>query len=76
MRAKAPAQAIPLRAKLDNLLDHHGAIAVLWSLARALLIRRRRRARLSDINDLSPHLRRDIGLHDPPPRPHHWDHFV
>lgn len=62
MIAKAPAQAIPLRPKMEILLARHGTIPVIWALARALLHPRRRRARPPDLAELSPHLRRDIGL--------------
>lgn len=68
MIAKAPARTILLRPKIETLLAHHGTLPVLWALARALLNPRRRRPRPPDPYELSPHLRRDIGL--PPEEPY------
>lgn len=76
MIANAPAQAISLRPKMENLLARHGTMPVIWALIHALLPPRRRRARPPDLSVLSPHLRRDIGMPDPPRAPRYWDHFI
>ena len=64
LHARAPA----LRPGIDTLIEHFGAMPVLWATLRAMLRPRRRRPRPPDPYLLSPHMRRDIGL---PPLPPH-----
>jgi uncharacterized protein YjiS (DUF1127 family) len=53
---------------LAGLLDRHGTRAMLAALLRTILRHRRDQLRTRRaIRDLSPHLRRDIGLAEPDP---------
>lgn len=73
MIAKATLRRSMLRPRMKVMLAQYGVMPVLWALARALLAPRRRRPRPPDLHELSPHLRRDIGL--PPEAPHVPQYF-
>ncbi len=58
----------PLDPVLAGLIDRHGTRAMLAALLRTILRHRRDRSRTRySTRDLSPHLRRDIGLAEPFP---------
>lgn len=62
MIAQLPARVVTPRSSVERLINHYGAMPVLWATIRALLAPRRRQPRPPDIAYLGPHLRRDIGL--------------
>lgn len=57
---------------LSRLVDEHGVLNILGALLKALL-RRDRRAGPPFVEDLSGHLRRDIGLLPRAESARHWD---
>ena len=69
---------VPPRAALERLIARHGARAVLFGMIAALIRpRRKRRENVLQPNQISPHLRRDIGLlpHIPAEPPRYWNHY-
>lgn len=62
MNAQIPMRVVTPRSSVERLINHYGAMPVLWATIRALLAPRRRQPRPPDISELSPHLRRDVGL--------------
>lgn len=67
MIARLPMRAVSARPTMDRLIDRYGAMPVIWALIRSLLMPRRRQPRPPDIDYLSAHMRRDLGL---PPQDH------
>lgn len=70
MIAQLPARVVTPRHSVERLMNHYGAMPVLWATIRALLAPRRRQPRPPDVAHLSPYMQRDIGLpahrYDPP----------
>lgn len=62
MIAQLPARVVTPRSSVERLINHYGAMPVLWATIRVLLTPRKRQPRPPDSAYLSPHLRRDIGL--------------
>ncbi len=80
MIARLPMGAVPPRAALERLIARHGARAVLMGMVMALLRPDRKRGmrhRMLPTEQISPHLRRDIGLlpHIPAEPPRYWNHY-
>ena len=61
----------PPTAVIERLLAEHGALRVLGALLRVLVCRDRHRAH--NLDDLSGHVRRDIGLPAEPSSRKYWE---
>lgn len=61
-----------LRAPMEDMIRTYGLLPVVTALIRALFPRRRVRARPLRVNELSDHLRRDIGLEPLDRRSRDW----
>ena len=57
---------------IEMLIARHGVWRILRAVA-AALVRRERKARRLMSNEMSEHLRRDVGLWPVPKSPRHWD---
>lgn len=80
MIARLPLGGVPPRAALERLIARHGTRAVLFGMIAALIRpshRRIRRGPVLQTDQISPHLRRDLGLLPPVPSepPRYWTHY-
>ena len=78
MIARLPMGGTPPRAALERLISRHGTRAVLFGMIAALIRPgRKRREKVLPISQLSPHMRRDLGLppHIPAEPPRYWNHY-